>query len=129
MRALDDQVRLGKVRYLGISDTPVWVVAQMQTLAADRGWSTFAGLQIEYSIAQAIADIADGLGLSSSVVALAWIRAQGGPARSGQPHRPWLPARLPGQRRLHPRWHVRPARPATGPVSSRLSTARQPRLK
>jgi aryl-alcohol dehydrogenase-like predicted oxidoreductase len=54
MRALDDQVRLGKVRYLGISDTPVWVVAQMQTLAADRGWSTFAGLQIEYSIADFI---------------------------------------------------------------------------
>jgi aryl-alcohol dehydrogenase-like predicted oxidoreductase len=39
MRALDDQVRLGKVLYLGISDTPAWVVAQMQTLAADRGWS------------------------------------------------------------------------------------------
>lgn len=31
MRALDDQVRLGKVLYLGISDTPAWVVAQMQT--------------------------------------------------------------------------------------------------
>ena len=38
--------------YLGISDTPAWVVAQMQTLAADRGWSTFAGLQIEYSLVQ-----------------------------------------------------------------------------
>lgn len=37
MRALDDQVRLGKVLYLGISDTPAWLVAQMQTLAADRG--------------------------------------------------------------------------------------------
>jgi aryl-alcohol dehydrogenase-like predicted oxidoreductase len=164
MRALDDQVRLGKVFYLGISDTPAWVVAQMQTLAAERGWSTFAGLQVEYSlvqreverelipmarglglgvlawgplgagvlsgkyanpetpaagrrladvdpgrlaIARAVADIADGLGLSSSVVALAWIRAQGGVI----------------QRRLHPRWHVRPARPAPGPVSSRLSTA------
>src|SRR5215831_2762049 len=34
MRALDDQVRLGKVLYLGISDTPAWVVAQLQTLAA-----------------------------------------------------------------------------------------------
>ena len=46
MRALDDQVRLGKVLYLGISDTPAWVVAQLQTLAAARGWSAFAGLQI-----------------------------------------------------------------------------------
>jgi aryl-alcohol dehydrogenase-like predicted oxidoreductase len=27
-------------------------VAQLQTLAAARGWSTFAGLQIEYSLVQ-----------------------------------------------------------------------------
>jgi aryl-alcohol dehydrogenase-like predicted oxidoreductase len=135
MRALDDQVRLGKVLYLGVSDTPAWVVAQMQTLAAARGWSSFAGLQVEYSlvqreverelipmarglglgvlawgplgagvlsgkyanagtaaterrladvdpgrlaIAQTVADIARDLGLSPSVVALAWLRAQGG---------------------------------------------------
>jgi aryl-alcohol dehydrogenase-like predicted oxidoreductase len=30
------------------------------------------------AIAQAVADVADGLGLSSSTVALAWLRAQGG---------------------------------------------------
>ncbi|HEY6311199.1 MAG TPA: aldo/keto reductase [Streptosporangiaceae bacterium] len=138
MRALDDQVRLGKVLYLGVSDTPAWVVAQLQTLAAARGWSTFAGLQIEYSlvqreverelipmarglglcvlawgplgagvlsgkyarpsapsapqgerrladvdprrlaIAQVVADVANDLNLSSSVVALAWLRARGG---------------------------------------------------
>ena len=113
MRALDDQVRLGKVLYLGISDTPAWVVAQMQTLAADRGWSTFAGLQVEYSLVQRevereLIPMARGLrlgvlawgplgagvlsgkyanpdtpaaerrlGLSSPVVALAWLRAQG----------------------------------------------------
>jgi aryl-alcohol dehydrogenase-like predicted oxidoreductase len=74
MRALDDQVRLGKVLYLGISDTPAWVTAQVQTLAADRGWSTFAGLQVEYSLVQreverelipmarGLADIARGTG-------------------------------------------------------------------
>ena len=135
MRSLDDQVRLGKVLYLGISDTPAWVVAQLQTLAAVRGWSPFVGLQIEYSlvqreverelipmarglglgvmawgplgagvlsgkyangsqgtrerrltdvdparlaIARTVADVARELGLSSSVVALAWLRAQGG---------------------------------------------------
>ncbi len=106
----------------------------MQTLAAGRGWSTFASLQVEYSlvqreverelipmarglglgvlawgplgagilsgkyanpgipaaerriadvdpgrlaIARTVADVAGGLGLSSSVVALAWLRAQG----------------------------------------------------
>jgi aryl-alcohol dehydrogenase-like predicted oxidoreductase len=137
MRSLDDQVRLGKVLYLGISDTPAWVVAQLQTLATVRGWSPFTGLQIEYSlvqreverelipmarglglgvlawgplgagvlsgkyasgsldsqtqerrlpdpdparlaIARTVADVARELGLSSSVVALAWLRARGG---------------------------------------------------
>ena len=134
MRALDDQVRLGKVLYLGISDTPAWVVEQMQTLAGGRGWAPFAGLQVEYSLVQreverelipmarglglgvtawgplgagvlsgkytsgapagdrrltdidpvrlAIAreatTVAGELGLSPAVVALAWLRAQGG---------------------------------------------------
>ena len=31
MRALDDLVRAGKVRYIGFSDTPAWKVAQAQT--------------------------------------------------------------------------------------------------
>ncbi len=135
IRALDDQVRLGKVLYLGVSDTPAWVVAQMQTLATSRGWTPFAGLQIEYSlvqreverelipmarglglgvlawgplgagilsgkyarpaalsgqrrladvdpgrlaIAQTVADVADSLGLTSSLVALAWLRSRDG---------------------------------------------------
>jgi aryl-alcohol dehydrogenase-like predicted oxidoreductase len=135
MRALDDQVRLGKVLYLGVSDTPAWVVAQMQTLATLRGWAPFSGLQVEYSlvqreverelvpmarglglgvlawgplgagvlsgkytspgsgagdrrlgevdparlvIAREVAAVAGEVGLSPAVVALAWLRAQGG---------------------------------------------------
>ena len=135
IRALDDQVRLGKVLYLGVSDTPAWVVAQMQTIATSHGWTPFAGLQIEYSlvqreverelipmarglglgvlawgplgagilsgkyarpaalsgqrrladvdpgrlaIAQAVADVADSLGLTSALVALAWLRSRDG---------------------------------------------------
>jgi len=50
MRALDDQVRAGKILYLGVSDTPAWIVAQANTLAALRGWTPFAGLQVEYSL-------------------------------------------------------------------------------
>jgi aryl-alcohol dehydrogenase-like predicted oxidoreductase len=49
MRALDDQVRLGKVLYVGISDSPAWLVAQANTLADLRGWSPFVALQIPYS--------------------------------------------------------------------------------
>jgi aryl-alcohol dehydrogenase-like predicted oxidoreductase len=50
MRALDDAVRAGKVLYVGISDTPAWVVAQANTLAELRGWTPFVGLQVEYSL-------------------------------------------------------------------------------
>ena len=52
MRGLDDMVRAGKVLYLGISDTPAWIVAQANTLAQLHGWSSFVALQIEYSLAQ-----------------------------------------------------------------------------
>ncbi|MBI4870742.1 MAG: aldo/keto reductase [Candidatus Riflebacteria bacterium] len=52
MRALDDAVRAGKVLYVGISDAPAWVVARANTLAELRGWTSFGGLQIEYSLVQ-----------------------------------------------------------------------------
>jgi aryl-alcohol dehydrogenase-like predicted oxidoreductase len=51
MRALDDLVRAGKVLYVGISDTPAWVVSQANTLADLRGWSRFVAYQGEYSLA------------------------------------------------------------------------------
>jgi aryl-alcohol dehydrogenase-like predicted oxidoreductase len=51
MRGLDDLVRAGKVLYVGISDTPAWIVSQANTLADLRGWSPFVALQIEYSLA------------------------------------------------------------------------------
>jgi aryl-alcohol dehydrogenase-like predicted oxidoreductase len=51
MRALDDLVRAGKVLYVGISDTPAWVVSQANVLADLRGWSRFVAYQGEYSLA------------------------------------------------------------------------------
>jgi aryl-alcohol dehydrogenase-like predicted oxidoreductase len=50
MAALEDLVRAGKVRYLGVSDTPAWKVAEANVTARFRGWSQFIGLQIEYSL-------------------------------------------------------------------------------
>jgi aryl-alcohol dehydrogenase-like predicted oxidoreductase len=50
MRALDDMVRAGKILYIGISDTPAWVVSRCNMLAELRGWTQFVGLQIEYSL-------------------------------------------------------------------------------
>ncbi|MEO0581532.1 MAG: aldo/keto reductase [Bacteroidota bacterium] len=52
MRGLDDLVRRGMVNYIGISDTPAWIVSQANTIADFRGWTAFAGLQIEYSLIQ-----------------------------------------------------------------------------
>lgn len=50
MRAFDDLVRQGKVMYIGISDTPAWIVSQANTLAQAHGWAQFIALQIEYSL-------------------------------------------------------------------------------
>ncbi len=52
MRGLDDLVRAGKVLYIGISDTPAWVVSRANMLAELRGWTQFIGLQIEYSLVE-----------------------------------------------------------------------------
>lgn len=50
LRALDDMVRAGKILYIGISDTPAWIVAQANTLADLRGWTAFTAIQIQYSL-------------------------------------------------------------------------------
>ena len=50
MRGLDDLVRQGKVLYLGISDTPAWIVSQANMLADLRGWTPFTALQLRYSL-------------------------------------------------------------------------------
>src|SRR5277367_2565022 len=68
MAALHDLVRSGKVRYVGVSDTPAWKIAQANVLAQFRGWSAFIGLQIEYSllersVEQELVPMAQELGL------------------------------------------------------------------
>jgi aryl-alcohol dehydrogenase-like predicted oxidoreductase len=50
LRALDDLVTSGKVRYIGVSDLPAWVVSEGQTLAALRGWNPIIAMQVEYSL-------------------------------------------------------------------------------
>ncbi|MES2560315.1 MAG: aldo/keto reductase [Bacteroidota bacterium] len=52
MRGLDDLIRQGKVNYIGISDTPAWVISKGQTLAELMGWSQFVSLQVEYNLLQ-----------------------------------------------------------------------------
>jgi len=52
MSTLDALVRRGKVRYLGLSDTPAWYLARAQTLAELRGWERVCALQLEYSLVE-----------------------------------------------------------------------------
>ncbi|TMR98182.1 aldo/keto reductase [Nonomuraea basaltis] len=52
LRAMDDLVRMGKVLYVGISDTPAWQVSRMQAIADLRGWAPLIALQIEYSLVE-----------------------------------------------------------------------------
>jgi aryl-alcohol dehydrogenase-like predicted oxidoreductase len=51
VRALDDLVSAGKVLYVGLSDTPAWVVSQAVALADVRGWSRVVAVQAPYSLA------------------------------------------------------------------------------
>lgn len=50
MRGLEDVVRSGKVLYIANSDTPAWVVSASQVLAELRGWASYVGIQVEYSL-------------------------------------------------------------------------------
>lgn len=54
-RGLDDMVRAGKVRYIGVSNTPAWG-GRANTVAELRGWTSYVGLQIEYSLVGRSAD-------------------------------------------------------------------------
>ena len=52
MSTFDMLVRSGKVRAVGLSNTPAWYLAKAQLIAEHRGWERIAALQLEYSLAQ-----------------------------------------------------------------------------
>lgn len=79
MRGLDDLVASGKVLYVGVSDTPAWEISRANMLAELRGWSRFAGIQVEYSLVERTAErdllpMARALGLGIT----AWSPLAGG---------------------------------------------------
>jgi len=51
MRALNDIVLTGKVRYIAICNWPAWVVMKAQGIAEKHGWNKFVGMQYFYSLA------------------------------------------------------------------------------
>jgi aryl-alcohol dehydrogenase-like predicted oxidoreductase len=52
LRTFDDLVRVGKIRYGGLSDVPSWYAAQAQTLAQANGLAPMISLQLPYSLVQ-----------------------------------------------------------------------------
>ena len=52
MRSLDDLVKQGKVFYLGISDTPAWIVSMANTYAKAHALTPFIVNQIEYNLTE-----------------------------------------------------------------------------
>ena len=51
MRALDDLVTQGKVRYIGCSNLMAWHMMKANAISAQQGWSRFESVQAYYTIA------------------------------------------------------------------------------
>lgn len=50
LRALDDLIRVGKVRYVGASNFASWQLAHANLLAEVRGWTPFVAVQSHYHL-------------------------------------------------------------------------------
>jgi aryl-alcohol dehydrogenase-like predicted oxidoreductase len=79
MRGLDDLVRAGKILYIGISDTPAWIISRANTLAELQGWTSFLAIQVQYNLIERTPErdlipMANALGLSVT----AWSPLAGG---------------------------------------------------
>ncbi|MFF1823511.1 aldo/keto reductase [Kribbella sp. NPDC058245] len=56
LRALDDLVSAGKIRYVGFSDVPAWATAEAIVLARSHGWAPVIAIQAEYSLLERTAE-------------------------------------------------------------------------
>lgn len=79
MRGLEDVVRSGKVRYLGVSNHPAWKIAKANGIAQQMGWSRFVATQSYYSIAgRDIEREVVPLALSENIGIMPWSPLAGG---------------------------------------------------
>lgn len=51
MRTLDDLIKSSKIHYIGISDTPAWIVSRANTMAELQVWNPFVAFQFPYNLA------------------------------------------------------------------------------
>jgi len=57
LRAMEDVVRQGKVRHVGVSNWPAWKISKALGVAERRGWSPVQVLQPMYSLAKRMAEV------------------------------------------------------------------------
>jgi len=57
MRALDDLVRQGKIRYPAASNFAAWQIAKSNSIAEERGWSAFRCIQPMYNLLKRQAEV------------------------------------------------------------------------
>ncbi|NUP47869.1 MAG: aldo/keto reductase [Catenulispora sp.] len=99
LRALDDLVGDGKVRYIGFSDVPAWATAEAATISRFRGWTPITALQLEYSLLERTSEgellpMAEALGmgvmawspLKSGFLSGKYSSAATGPVDTGRAH-------------------------------------------
>ncbi|MEL6318061.1 MAG: aldo/keto reductase [Pseudomonadota bacterium] len=73
MRTMDDLVRSGKVRHVGLSDVPAWYASRAQAIAEHRGYEPLSALQLEYSLAErSIEDEFVDLGVRHGMGVMVW---------------------------------------------------------
>jgi aryl-alcohol dehydrogenase-like predicted oxidoreductase len=79
MRGLEDVVRSGKVRYIGVSNHPAWMVMKANCHAEKMGWTKFVASQNYYSIAsREIEREIIPMALSESIAIMPWSPLAGG---------------------------------------------------
>lgn len=79
MRALEEVVRAGKVRYLGVSNHPAWMVMKGNSHADKMGWNKFVASQNYYTMANR--DIEREIlpmALSEGIAVMPWSPLAGG---------------------------------------------------
>lgn len=73
LRALDDTVRAGKVRYLGFSNWPAWLAAKAIQIQKANGWAPFVSGQMYYSlVARDIEEEYIPMALDAGVGTMVW---------------------------------------------------------
>ena len=100
LRALEDVVRSGKARYIGLSNLPAWMQMKALGVQEARGWSRFVSAQMYYSIAgRDLEREVVPMALDQGLGILPWSPLAGGLLSGKFDLEPGSDAKVPGARR------------------------------